>query len=116
MDVPALSFMGVGAAFALFLTMMKSRFLWWPFHPIGYGLAVSYAMDYFWFTALIGWLCKTLTIRYGGIKMYRQALPFFMGLILGDYVTASILDPHRLGPRHHDVPDVHFLAQQGWTE
>ena len=89
-DVPALSFMGVGASFALFLTMMKSRFLWWPFHPIGYGLAVSYAMDYFWFTALIGWMCKFLSIRYGGMKFYRQALPFFMGLILGDYVTASI--------------------------
>ena len=90
MDIPALSFIGVGAAFALFLSFMKSRFLSWPFHPIGYGLAVSYAMDYFWFTALIGWLCKTLSIRYGGIKLYRQALPFFMGLILGDYVTASI--------------------------
>jgi len=89
-DVPALSFIGVGAAFALFLTIMKSRFLGWPFHPIGYGLAVSYAMDYFWFTAFIGWLCKLLTIRYGGIKLYRRALPFFMGLILGDYVTASL--------------------------
>ena len=89
-DTPALSFMGVGAAFALFLTLMKSHFLWWPFHPIGYGLAVSYAMDYFWFTAFIGWLCKVLAIRYGGIKFYRQALPFFMGLILGDYVTASV--------------------------
>ncbi len=90
-DVPALSFMGVGFGFALFLTLMKSRFLSWPFHPIGYGLAVSYAMDYFWFTAFIGWLCKVFTIRYGGIKLYRRALPFFMGLILGDYVTASLL-------------------------
>lgn len=90
MDTSGVTFMGVGAAFALLLTLMKGRFLWWPFHPIGYGLAVSYAMDYFWFTAFIGWLCKVLTIRYGGIKMYRQALPFFMGLILGDYVTASL--------------------------
>ena len=89
-DFPALNFIGVGAAFALFLTIMKSRFLWWPFHPIGYGLAVSYAMDYFWFTAFIAWLCKTLTVRYGGMKFYRQVLPFFMGLILGDYVTASL--------------------------
>lgn len=88
-DVPALSFMGVGAAFALFLTIMRTKFLWWPFHPIGYGLAVSYAMDYFWFTALIGWACKGLSIRYGGIRFYRMMLPFFIGLILGDYVTAS---------------------------
>jgi hypothetical protein len=86
----AVGFMGVGATFALFLSLMKANFLWWPFHPIGYGLAVSYAMDYFWFTAFIGWFCKFLSIRYGGIKFYRHALPFFMGLILGDYVTASL--------------------------
>jgi len=89
-DIPALSFMGIGAMFALFLTAMKARFLWWPFHPIGYGLAVSYAMDYFWFTAFIGWMCKFLSIRYGGMRFYRTALPFFMGLILGDYVIASL--------------------------
>ncbi len=88
-DVPAVSFMGVGATFAVFLTIMRSRFLWWPFHPIGYGLAVSYAMDYFWFTTFIGWTAKVLSIKYGGIKFYRTMLPFFMGLILGDYVTAS---------------------------
>ncbi len=89
-DRSGVSFMVIGAAFALFLTVMKGQFLWWPFHPIGYGLAVSYAMDYFWFTAFLGWLLKLLTVRYGGIRGYRQALPFFMGLILGDYVTASI--------------------------
>ena len=90
MDSSGVTFMGVGVGFALFLTLMKSRFLAWPFHPIGYGLAVSYAMDYFWFTAFIGWMCKVIVVRYGGIKMYRTALPFFMGLILGDYVSASI--------------------------
>jgi hypothetical protein len=89
-DIPALLFMGIGAAFAVFLTIMRSRFIWWPFHPIGYGLAVSFAMDYFWFPAVIGWMCKGLSIRYGGIKFYRTMLPFFIGLILGDYVTASI--------------------------
>ena len=89
-DTSGVSFMFAGAVFALFLTVMKGQFLWWPFHPIGYGLAVSYAMDYFWFTAFIGWIFKVLVVRYGGIKGYRQALPLFMGLILGDYVTASL--------------------------
>lgn len=88
-DTPAIMAILSGGTFALFLSVMKSRFLWWPFHPIGYGLAVSYAMDYFWFTAFIGWMCKALTLRYGGIKAYRTFLPFFMGLILGDYVIAS---------------------------
>jgi hypothetical protein len=29
-------------------------------------------------------------LRYGGIKSYRAALPFFVGLILGDYLIASL--------------------------
>lgn len=89
-DVPGLEGMVVGVVIAMFLTFMKARFLAWPFHPIGYGLAVSFAMDYFWCPALIGWLFKTLTVKYGGIKAYRQVLPFFIGLILGDYVISSI--------------------------
>ena len=39
---------------------------------------------------LVGWLCKVVSLRYGGIRAYRAALPFFIGLILGDYVIASI--------------------------
>jgi len=86
----ALSFSGLGVLFAAFLTTMKARFVWWPFHPIGYGLAFSFAMEYFWFPTLLGWLAKTLIIRYGGIRTFRAAIPFFLGLILGDYVTASV--------------------------
>jgi hypothetical protein len=31
-----------------------------------------------------------VSLRYGGIRAYRAALPFFIGLILGDYVIASL--------------------------
>jgi hypothetical protein len=86
----AISFAGIGVGFATFLTALKARFVWWPFHPIGYGLAFSFAMEYFWFTTFLGWLAKVLIIRYGGIRTFRGAIPFFLGLILGDYVIASI--------------------------
>jgi hypothetical protein len=89
-DAVALSWMGLGFGFTVFLMAMKSRFIWWPFHPAGYALANSYALEYWWMTLLIGWLIKTIIVRYGGIKGYRRALPFFLGLILGDYVAASM--------------------------
>jgi hypothetical protein len=89
-DWYAMSFALGGFAFALFLSAMKGAFLWWPFHPIGYGLAVSFAMEYFWFPTMVGWGIKLLITRYGGIKGYRTLMPFFLGLILGDYITASI--------------------------
>ena len=33
---------------------------------------------------------KWLLIKYGGIKKYQQARPFFLGLILGEYTFGSI--------------------------
>lgn len=89
-DANALSWMGLGFGFTVFLMMMKSRFFWWPFHPAGYALANSYALEYWWMTLLIGWALKMVIVRYGGIKGYRSAMPFFLGMILGDYVAASM--------------------------
>ena len=89
-DWIALTFTGVGAAVTLLLSAAKARFFWWQFHPIGYALANSYALEYFWSAILIGWLIKFLIVRYGGVKLYRAAIPFFIGLILGDYVIAAL--------------------------
>lgn len=89
-DYPGLQAMSLGAAITLLLGWARTRFTWWPFHPVGYALANSFEMDLLWCQFLVGWLCKTLTLRYGGIRAYRAALPFFIGLILGDYVIASL--------------------------
>ncbi len=62
----------------------------WPFHPAGYALAVSYAMDYFWFAFFISWAIKSLIVHYGGMQFHNRAVPFMLGLILGDYVMGSI--------------------------
>ena len=83
-------FSGVGAAVTLLLAAAKAQWFWWPFHPIGYALANSYALEYFWMAILIGWLLKFLIVRYGGVKLYRSAIPFFIGLILGDYIIAAL--------------------------
>ena len=79
-----------GFVFTFFLKYMRTLFVWWPFHPAGYALAVSFAMDYFWFAFFVSWLIKTVIIRYGGMKAHRNAIPFFFGLILGDYTIGSI--------------------------
>ena len=83
---------GFGFGFALFCTLMRFRFLGWPLHPLGYALAVAnpWTMGRFWLPFLLGWLAKLLTTRYGGLRAYRGALPFFLGLILGDYVMGAI--------------------------
>jgi len=83
-------FILVGGLLTLLMMVMRMRFLWWPFHPAGYALAISFAMDYFWFAFFVAWLIKFILLRYGGPKLHRKAAPFFLGLILGDYVFGSL--------------------------
>jgi hypothetical protein len=79
-----------GFVLTVILAILRTQFVWWPFHPAGYALALSYAMEYFWLPVFIAWFLKACIIRYGGVKLYRLAVPFFLGLILGDYTAGSL--------------------------
>jgi hypothetical protein len=79
-----------GLVAAIVLCQCRLGLSWWPFHPLGYALATTASMDYMWCPFFLAWLAKMLTTRYGGIKAYRTALPFFLGLILGDYVVPAL--------------------------
>jgi hypothetical protein len=89
-DYPASSFIGVGFFLTLLLLFLRMRFLWWTLHPLGYALADDYSMQWFWASLLFSWLLKTITLKYGGIKKYRQSVPLFIGLILGEFVIGSL--------------------------
>lgn len=85
----SLSFMGVGMMVTFFLMAMKTRFLWWPLHPIAYPLAGDYRMGSMWFGIFLSWLLKSTILKYGGLKSYRKAIPFFIGLILGEFMIGG---------------------------
>ncbi len=90
-DYVTMGFMGYGFCVTGFLLAMKVRFLWWPFHPVGYVLAISPGeMVYIWCPLLISWAIKLAILRYGGLQAYRRAIPFFAGLIMGDYTMGGI--------------------------
>ncbi len=89
-DLLNIGFMGIGACSVLLHRALRMRFLFWPFHPAGYALAVSFAIDYFWFPLFLSWLLKSLILKYGKIKGYREAIPFFLGLTLGDFVMGGL--------------------------
>jgi len=82
----ALFFMGMGALSYFFLAFMRLRYLWWPFHPIGYAVANTFTMQYLWSPFFFGWLAKVIVLKAGGIKSYRHYVPFFLGLIMGEAV------------------------------
>ena len=81
-------FFGIGLLFTLFLVAMRTLYVWWPFHPLGYALCASWSLIVFWFPIFVTWLLKSLILRYGGMKLYRQAMPFFLGLIMGEFTLA----------------------------
>jgi hypothetical protein len=85
----SLLFMGFGLLTTLLLMLMRMRFLWWPFHPVGYAISGSWSMNLIWFQMLISSAAKWVILRHGGIKLYRQSIPFFLGLILGEFVIGG---------------------------
>jgi len=89
-DFATIAAVGVGGIFAAFLTMMRWRFVGWPFHPVGYVLSGSWTMNLVWFVFLISWLSKSLILKHGGFRAYKKATPFFLGLILGEFTVGTI--------------------------
>lgn len=85
-------FTGVGFAVCVFLTFMKSSFFWWPFHPVGYAVSSSWCMSWMWCPIFIAWLIKFIVLKSTGLKGYRVTLPFFLGLILGEFTVGSLFN------------------------
>ncbi len=80
----------VGAVVTVLLGVLRLRFWWWPFHPIGYLAAACWGMQYIWMPFMAGWILKSLTIRYGGLQLYRKTVPVAIGLIAGDFVGEGL--------------------------
>ncbi len=76
-----------GALAALFLTQMRARFWWWPFHPVGYLAAFTWGMHLYYMPFFVGWAAKALTVRYGGLRLYRRLMPAAVGLVAGDLLN-----------------------------
>ena len=80
--------MAIGGGFTLLLAAIRARLFWWPIHPLGYGVAFHIHM--FWAAFTISAIAKWSLLKYGGIGLYRKAVPLFIGLVLGDFTVGSI--------------------------
>jgi len=71
--------------------VMRVRFIWWIFHPMGYIVAnLEWAMRNFWSCMLISSTAKWFILKYRGPKGYRKAVQVCVGLILGDFVIGGL--------------------------
>jgi len=82
--------MGCGFGFALLLGALRLRWIGAPLHPLAYAVSHSWGPAQIWTCLLVASLTKALLLRCGGLPLYRRALGFFLGLILGDFVVGSL--------------------------
>ena len=78
----------LGAGVMGLLLAARQHLFWWPFHPLGFPISAVFGTMFF--SVFLAWLCKGLVLRYGGPGLYLRTRPFFMGLILGQFVTAGL--------------------------
>jgi hypothetical protein len=83
------TFATVGAIVMFILVLAYNRLPWWPLHPIGYLTAYSSAMKILWFSFFLGWMFNQLTLRYGGVGLFKKVRYLFFGLIMGDFLMGG---------------------------
>ena len=89
-DWNKLSYFGIGMVVYSLLAFLQYRFHWWSLHPVGITVAPLWMTRLIVFSVFLAWICKSSIMRYGGISAYRNARPFFMGLIAGYFLGIGI--------------------------
>jgi len=81
--------MAVGGAVTMAMVILRASFPWFWLHPIGFVVGSVWLMNQLWFSIFLAWLIKSLVMRYGGPIIYKRVVPFFLGLVLGQYTAAA---------------------------
>jgi hypothetical protein len=89
-DTPALIFTIAGFGLTLLLAGMRMQFLWWNLHPVGYAISGSWAINPMIGSIFVGWLLKWIILKYGGIRWHRTVIPFFLGMVFGEFIIGTL--------------------------
>ncbi len=69
----------------VFFAVLRAKYIWWPFHPIGLIMANTNNMGaHIAGAGLVTLISKAAILRYGGGALYIKLTPFFIGLVLGE--------------------------------
>ena len=89
-DWTKMALFGIGATVYSLLSFCHYRFYWWPLHPVGLTISTLWMMQLIGFSVFISWLLKTTILRIGGINLFRQLRPLFIGMIIGFFLGIGI--------------------------
>jgi len=71
------------------LMVARHQLVWWPLHPLGFVVSMGWVMNNIWFSIFLAWLIKVVVLKYGGPGMYSKTRPFFLGVVLGQFVVGG---------------------------
>lgn len=78
-----------GVLLTIGLVAARWRWLRVPFNPIGYVACIQYGYA-LWGPFMVTWILKSVVHRLGGARLYRQLMPFFLGLVFGDLLAGGV--------------------------
>jgi hypothetical protein len=84
----------LGGAITWALAVLRTRYLGWPLHPLGYALTGTLQLGYankMLVSIFLGWMFKALTLRFGGARGFRMMRGAALGLVLGDLLMGCLL-------------------------
>ena len=102
-DFNKILFLCIGTGVMGLLTLLRSRVLWWGLHPIGFATSAMINTNFLALPFFIAWVVKSLTLKIGGVQLYRKSLPLFLGLMVGYVAGVSLCS----------LVDMAFFPQNG---
>jgi len=76
--------------FTLLIVVIRINWLRFPLHPLGLVMTLPYGYAY-WGPFFAAWLVKWGILKFGGIRLYSALIPFFIGMIVGQIFSLSIV-------------------------
>jgi hypothetical protein len=89
-DLVRLTCLGIGSAVMSGLLLAYYRIPWWPLHPYGLPMYVTWNTEITALSIFLVWLIKRIILRIGGMPYYEKAKPFFIGIPVGYALGVSI--------------------------
>lgn len=76
--------------FTVLLVAIRVRYVRFPLHPLGWVMSLPYGYAY-WGPFLSAWVAKWVILKVGGVRLYHNLVPFFIGMIVGQIFSVSVL-------------------------
>jgi hypothetical protein len=87
---PEMMAIWIGFGISFLLQWLRIKLPWWPLHPLAFAVTSSWEINLVWGPLALAWVFKALILRYGGRGGFHRFLPFFIGLMIGQFVVGSL--------------------------